>query len=517
MNHNQDPFDLDKKIQHIVNDAVNSADLQELDKKIKHTVNDAINSKDVQKFKSEVTNTFKSILNIGASPTKPNPAPGSPVPPLNEPYSNGNNPYRDPRTSTSYSKQTPYSQNNSSNPYQNPNTNIPPPNPNPPPPPPNPKAAYTPPRGSPYWNPKQTGDGSYANPHSSGYSPNDNPQYVPDKKNYDPQPVQKRKRIPKTSVAGVLMIVFGIIGEIGYGLGAIALAVSSMVTGSDINATAGLAVLMALCLAFAGVIKHGFTLCGRVKRYKRYLQEIGTSQMCPVEALASAVGRSKKFVVKDLLKMIRSGMFPDGYLDSKKTTLILDSQTYRQYLKAEEKMRELQKQGKEKLPKTTPSTENAPSTGNPELDSALADGRKYISKIKFANDMIPEEDISNKIDHLEQVCVKIFDYVAEHPKKLPDIRRFMNYYLPTTLKLLDAYCQFDAQPIQGENITLAKKEIHETLDTINAAFENLLDNLFKDIALDISTDISAMEAMMAQEGLTDSDFKKSSDNDKWDL
>ncbi len=84
----------------------------------------------------------------------------------------------------------------------------------------------------------------------------------------------------------------------------------------------------------------------------------------------------------------------------------------------------------------------------------------------------------------------------------------MRYYLPTTLKLVQSYQEFDTQPVQGENITQAKTEIAQALDTINAAFANLLDSLFADDALDISTDISALETMLKQEGLTGSDFQK---------
>ena len=91
---------------------------------------------------------------------------------------------------------------------------------------------------------------------------------------------------------------------------------------------------------------------------------------------------------------------------------------------------------------------------------------------------------------------------------MPDIRKFMQYYLPTTLKLVKAYREFDGQPVQGENVTKVKAEISDTLDTINTAFENLLDSLFQDDVMDISTDISVLETMLAQEGLTEDAFRK---------
>ncbi len=102
---------------------------------------------------------------------------------------------------------------------------------------------------------------------------------------------------------------------------------------------------------------------------------------------------------------------------------------------------------------------------------------------------------------------KIFDYVELHPDQLPEIRKFMEYYLPTTLKLLEAYKEFDSQPVQGGNISSAKKKMEKALDTINLAFENLLDNLFEDAAMDISTDISVLNTLLAQEGLTEKDLK----------
>ena len=130
-----------------------------------------------------------------------------------------------------------------------------------------------------------------------------------------------------------------------------------------------------------------------------------------------------------------------------------------------------------------------------------------IRQIREANDAIPGEDISQKLFRLEEITSKIFDHVEKHPEKLPEIRKFLNYYLPITLKLVDAYREFDSQPVQGEHIMSAKAEIRETLDTINQAFENLLDSLFENAAMDISTDISALEAMLAQEGLTGNDFQ----------
>lgn len=84
----------------------------------------------------------------------------------------------------------------------------------------------------------------------------------------------------------------------------------------------------------------------------------------------------------------------------------------------------------------------------------------------------------------------------------------MDYYLPMTVKLLDAYEDMDRQPVQGENISASKREIEDTIDTLNVAFEKILDSIFRDTAWDVSTDISVLHTVLAQEGLTEDDFEK---------
>ena len=117
-----------------------------------------------------------------------------------------------------------------------------------------------------------------------------------------------------------------------------------------------------------------------------------------------------------------------------------------------------------------------------------------------------KKEISEKITRMETIIAKIFDRAKSHPEIVPDLKKLMDYYLPMTVKLLNAYADMDAQPIQGETIMNSKKEIEASLDTLNVAFENLLDGLFKDTAWDVSTDISVLHTMLAQEGLTGKDF-----------
>ena len=102
---------------------------------------------------------------------------------------------------------------------------------------------------------------------------------------------------------------------------------------------------------------------------------------------------------------------------------------------------------------------------------------------------------------------QIFARAEEHPEIIPDLKRMMDYYLPTTVKLLDAYEDMDKQPIQGENIRASKKEIEDTIDTLNQAFIKLLDSVFQDTAWDVSSDITVLNTILAQEGLTENAFQ----------
>ena len=143
-----------------------------------------------------------------------------------------------------------------------------------------------------------------------------------------------------------------------------------------------------------------------------------------------------------------------------------------------------------------------PSTGNAELDKMLRDGRLAIAEMKRLDDNIADPGISADIVRLEQVSQKIFDEVQRDPGKLPQIRKFMDYYLPTTLKLLNSYDRMSAAGVSGENIDTTLAKVEAMMRTVAAAFEKQLDSLYGAEALDISTDITVLETMMAREGLT---------------
>ena len=158
--------------------------------------------------------------------------------------------------------------------------------------------------------------------------------------------------------------------------------------------------------------------------------------------------------------------------------------------------------------------EEPKTTGNPELDKMVSEGQKALEEMRRLNDSIQDAAISAQIDRLEQVSGKIFRQVQKDPTQLPQIRKFMSYYLPTTLKLLRAYDDMSHQGVQGENITGTMERVRGMMGTIVTAFERQLDSLFGDQALDISTDITVLDNMMAREGLVDSPLKAEPDEKK---
>ena len=141
------------------------------------------------------------------------------------------------------------------------------------------------------------------------------------------------------------------------------------------------------------------------------------------------------------------------------------------------------------------------STGDPEIDALIKERDRAVGEMRRLNDSIEDEEISAQIDHLEEVTRKIIDLVVKQPKKLPQIRRFLDYYLPTTLKILGSYAQLEAQGVEGENISAAKERIEGMMDKVVEGFEQQLDRLFQDDGMDITSDVEVLERMLEKDGL----------------
>ena len=140
-------------------------------------------------------------------------------------------------------------------------------------------------------------------------------------------------------------------------------------------------------------------------------------------------------------------------------------------------------------------------TGAKDVDQAISEGNRYLEQMKKANDIIQNTVISEKIDKLGDVTKKIFAYISEKPEKLKDIRRFITYFLPTTIKLLNSYARAEAQDNDGENIRQIKNDIEGAMDGIIDSFQKYLDNLYADEAMDIDAEITVFDSMLKAENL----------------
>lgn len=302
------------------------------------------------------------------------------------------------------------------------------------------------------------------------------------------------------TVGGGIMTLTGVGGLLGSGL-----------TAALVNGLGGaMSVLGVFSAALLGggvwLLTSGIRSVMRVGRFEKYLKALGSKTHCELNQLARMVGKSPKFVRKELKGMIDDGMFLEGHLDEEETSLITSDDSYVHYLEVKQKQAVQHQQEVVETKKQQDDAEE--QKRDARVQEVLDRGNAFIRDIRACNDAIPGQEISDKISRMETLVRKIFDRVEEHPEVVPELKKLMDYYLPMTVKLLKAYADMDAQPVQGENIQNSKREIEATLDTLNTAFEKLLDSIFKTTALDVSSDISVLNTLLAQEGLTDDELTR---------
>ena len=295
------------------------------------------------------------------------------------------------------------------------------------------------------------------------------------------------KGLLKAVGGGVLMAFFGLIS-----LASLILSFTGFSTAPSVLTLTGLG-------GGGLLLASGVKNLNQVSRFKIYRKTLGQKTHCALEKLARAVGKKVDFVRKEVNTMIGQGLFPEGHLDKEGTMLITSDETYRLFETSRLQLEQRQREEASKQPA---------SEADRRLRQVLDRGNAFIAEIRRCNDAIPGEEISGKIDRMEAIVRRIFDRAGTNPEIVPDLKKMMDYYLPMTVKLLNAYADMDAQPVQGETILNSKREIEETLDTLNLAFEKLMDELFQDTALDVSSDITVLKTLLAQEGLTGDEFAK---------
>ena len=314
--------------------------------------------------------------------------------------------------------------------------------------------------------------------------------------------------LKKTSLkaGGLALAICGCVLNIGLGFAVAILFLVSVFWG---NMPLGIKIALSILLPFfagsAVMTWKGSSMVSSVKRYRNYISGLKGRNYCNIKELASQSGKSVHFVIKDLRKMIDKGWFRQGHFNHDKTCLIVSHETFREYEELERQKAEQQR---------IQSQETSADETMDKLGQVICEGEQYLKKIQYCSydtpfvtavissnwsfpSALPGQawsqapkylrirEISAKISHMELLIRKIFDRVKEDPNSLESISKLMDYYLPTTVKLLEAYQQLCRQPVQGDNIRNSKLEIEQALDTLNHAFEQILDHLFEDVAWDV--------------------------------
>ena len=234
-----------------------------------------------------------------------------------------------------------------------------------------------------------------------------------------------------------------------------------------------LCIPMGLCGVGIVLLLAGAARGKKSRRFRKYLALIGRQESVSVEMLAQAMPVSVHQACDDLQEMLDRGILPVGYLDMSVGRLILSDE------------------GLQKEPEPEPEPESSP-----------AEDTRILAQIRAVNDAIEDEEMSRKIDRIEEITRKILAYQKKNPQKAGQLRTFLNYYLPTTLKILNAYAQMEEQGVEGVNITAAKERIEGMMDKVVEGFEKQLDRLFENEAMDITTDVQVLEQMLEKDGLS---------------
>ena len=334
----------------------------------------------------------------------------------------------------------------------------------------------------------------------------------------EPTPVESiRISAKKRHSAGYTLLAVGITFAVIFGLGTlgclIGLGTISPAALGDVvvSATEGGGILMTgtdyvmntaynvlgIVSGVLGLATAGFgwmTACGAARmkagrqmgQFADYADSVDYHKGLPVSMLADLTHQKPKKVHKRLQKYIRKGWL-NAWLDDKTDTLYLTAEDYRAAQEALAAQRA--------RPAPQPEQEAAPET-----PLNLETARRFAKVLEQEQQLMQDVQGAEELAHMQKTTEAICDWLETHPESLPKARRFAEYYIPTTLKLLHTYN--DVQGQKGDNAESIRRDIAGILHTLNQAYSNLYDNLLSDVALDVSSEIAALQGMLANDGLT---------------
>lgn len=328
-------------------------------------------------------------------------------------------------------------------------------------------------------------------------------------------PLAKAKKRFRSSwgltASGVVMAAAGGAGMVFFGIPALVSALAPAVAGNpEVAVTAILGILTA---GFATLLGFGIRNLRRASKLKALQRAVGQREAVGFDDLAARMQVSPKAALAASRTLIKGGYLPEGRIDDENTTLMVTENAYHQYRQFQQSQR--QTLAEREAAEAARAAEAAARIAHeqdiserltPEQRAFVARGRDYVRQMDELNAAIDDAAVSERISAIQEVVGRILARAEEEPAVIAGLDRLTAYYLPTTVKLLDAYDRLEEEPIQGENISSSRSEIEHTLDVLHSAFEKLFDDTYQDLSLDVSADISVLHAMLAQEGLTEGPF-----------
>ena len=328
-------------------------------------------------------------------------------------------------------------------------------------------------------------------------------------------PLAKAKKRFRSSwgltASGVVMAAAGGAGMVFFGIPALVSALAPAVAGNpEVAVTAILGILTA---GFATLLGFGIRNLRRASKLKALQRAVGQREAVGFDDLAARMQVSPKAALAASRTLIKGGYLPEGRIDDENTTLMVTENAYHQYRQFQQSQR--QTLAEREAAEAARAAEAAARAAReqdiserltPEQRAFVACGRDYVRQMDELNAAIDDAAVSERITAIQEVVGRILARAEEEPAIIAGLDRLTAYYLPTTVKLLDAYDRLEEEPIQGENISSSRSEIEHTLEVLHSAFEKLFDDTYQDLSLDVSADISVLHAMLAQEGLTEGPF-----------
>lgn len=328
-------------------------------------------------------------------------------------------------------------------------------------------------------------------------------------------PLAKAKKRFRSSwgltASGVVMAAAGGAGMVFFGVPALVSALAPAVAGNpEVAVTAILGILTA---GFATLLGFGIRNLRRASKLKALQRAVGQREAVGFDDLAARMQVSPKAALAASRTLIKGGYLPEGRIDDENTTLMVTENAYHQYRQFRQSQR--QTLAEREAAEAARAAEAAARAAHeqdiserltPEQRAFVARGRDYVRQMDELNAAIDDAAVSERITAIQDVVGRILARAEEEPAVIAGLDRLTAYYLPTTVKLLDAYDRLEEEPIQGENISSSRSEIEHTLEVLHSAFEKLFDDTYQDLSLDVSADISVLHAMLAQEGLTEGPF-----------